>query len=66
MVQISAVSVFLVIKHFVKTCVKLVTAMLKECGTNIFNYVEFIILVLNLQIISIHGQLIAVAIHQHD
>lgn len=62
-VQIAAVSIFLVIKHFFKTLIKLVKSLLKECGTNIFNYVEIIILILNLQIISSHAQLIAVARH---
>lgn len=65
-VQIMFVSIFLVIKHFFKTVYKLVKALLRECGTIIFNYVEIIILVFNLMIIANHGQLIYVAHRQPD
>jgi hypothetical protein len=60
-VQIIFVSIFLIIKHFFKTIYKLAKALLRECGTIIFKYVEIIILVFNLMIIANHSKLIYVA-----
>jgi len=65
-VQIIFVSIFLIIKNFFKTIYKLFKALLRECGTVIFNYVEISILVLNLMIIANHGKLIYVAQRQPD
>lgn len=56
----------MVIKHLFKTVYKLIKALLRECGTNIFNYVEITILAINIMIITNHAQLIVVARGQPD